>query len=405
MQTPTFMTRLRAVARGEISADTLEAYRRASLAVLELLERTENDREALRGEGKTAWDLSEGGQAEALSAWNAYVLQSLGTSFLDADYRDDPGTVGFVPPITADQVMRFFSPVGEWLGRAQRAGADPHYRIDVPVPADLPAWSEVEPCPNSHLHGMLEAMRGIREHARSAVTFLGEAPPFDEKQAKAYHAIRGLFAGGEAKARYADDLHGTNPTLAVHELVEPSIKEAIETFHTVGQLCAMPRLAEQAAAPTPPPAASQAKRIPTPREPGFDPWRLTDPGAATSLKRDPEAQAAIQQLWRYDPDPEATLRLAAEVEAAADRNDIRPALNPNGTRLGHFFCCPWATVYEVRRPLVLGGTRLKAYDQFVLDVTAEGTELGHPFKRQIKKANFQATDKFEYGDPNEAPDH
>ena len=88
-----------------------------------------------------------------------------------------------------------------------------------------------------------------------------------------------------------------------------------------------------------------------------------------------------------------------------DGGEIKPALNRRGMKLGHFFCCPWATVYEVRCPVTLGGTRLKTYDPFVLDVTAEVTELGHPFKRQIEKGTYQPTDKFEYGDPDEAPDH
>ena len=405
MEKPNLMTRLRAAARGEISADTLEAYRRASLAVLELLDRTETGRETARALGETAWKVPPGGQAEALCAWNAYVLQNLGTAFLDADYRDDPATKGFVPPITADQVTAFFTPVQGWLGRAQRAAADPHYTLDVPIPADLPAWSDVEPCPNSHLHGMLHAMRDIRERARTAVHFLGDAPPEEDKEAKQFHAIRGLFASAEAKARYADDLHGTNPTQAVHELVEPSIKEAIETFHVVGQLVAMPSLANPIATPPPPPVAPKTPTIPGPGQPGFDPWCLTDPDAADAMRRDREAREAVERLWRYDPDPTATLRLAAEVQAAVVRGEIKPALNSRGMKLGHFFCCPWATVYEVRRPVTLGGTRLKTYDQFVLDVTAEGTELGHPFKRQIKKGSYQPTDKFEYGDPDEAPDH
>ena len=50
-------------------------------------------------------------QAEFACTWNAFVLQTLGNAFLDADYRDNPATVGFVPPITADQVLRFYSPV------------------------------------------------------------------------------------------------------------------------------------------------------------------------------------------------------------------------------------------------------------------------------------------------------
>lgn len=405
MEKPSLWTRVRAVASGEISADTLEAYRRASLTVLELMDRVNSIRTQAHSAGQTAWDLPVGTQTEILCAWNAFVLQSLGTEFLDADYRDHPATKGFVPPITADQVLAFFQPVEGWLGRSRRASHDPNYQVDVPLPAPVPAWSEIEPCPNTHLHGMLHAMRSIQSHAQSAVDFLGETPPPDDKAAKQYHAIRGLFASACAKAQYSDDMHGANPTQEVHEMVEPTIKEAIEAFHRVGQFAAMPKLADVPEMPPRPPAPSAPPRIPMPGEPGFDPWCLTDVTARQNLKGDREAKRAVEELWRRDPDPAATLRLGAEVEAAEARSDIRPARNAMGAKIGYFFCCPWGTVYEVHRMITLGGTKLRPGDQFVLDVTAEGTELGHPFRRHIKKGVFSPTSEFEYGDPNEAPDH
>lgn len=46
--------------------------------------------------------------------------------------------------------LTFYSQVEGWVNRAQQAHANPDYRLDVQVPADFPAWSEVEPCPNSH---------------------------------------------------------------------------------------------------------------------------------------------------------------------------------------------------------------------------------------------------------------
>lgn len=396
------------MAQGEVSADTLEAYRRASLIVLELLDRVEDARMQAKVENKTAWTLPPNVQAQMLCSWNAFVFQSLGTEFLDADYRDNPSTTGFVPPITADQVMAFFHPVEGWLGRARQAESDPNYVIDVPLPVALPAWSEVEPCPNSHLHGMLAAMRLIRAHAESAVDFLGPNPPAEEAAARQYHAIRGLFANAAAKAQYSDDLHGSNPTKAVHELVEPSIKEAIEAFHRVGQFAAMPRLADPGVKPPPastPPPPPPRIRPTLPGEPGFDPWCLTDVYARNRLQQDYEAGRAIELLWRYDPDPERTLSILAEVKAAEERRDIVAAKNASGNRLGHFFCAPWGTVWEAQRAVTLGDTRILPHEQFVYDVSAEGMTLGHPFKRHIKKGNYAPTQDFEYGDPSAPPDH
>jgi len=410
MEKPSLWNRLVATAQGEVSSGTLEAYRRASLVVLELLDHVEAARAQAKLEGKTAWMLPKAKRIEMLCSWNAFVMQSLGTEFLDADYRDNPQTKGFVPPITSDQVMAFFAPVEGWLGRAKQAGADPHYTLDVPVPAPVPAWSEVEPCPNSHLHGMLQAMRSISQHARAAVDFLGETEPEDAAAARQYHAIRGLCASATAKAQYANDLHGANPSREVHELVEPSIKQAIESFHLVGQYVAMPELADRPkvappVVPPAPPTVPVGPRLKMPNEAGFDLWCLTDPSARRRLSADREAQIAVERLWRMDPNPQATLELHAEVQAAANRGDIGQAISAQGQPLGHFFCCPWGTVWEVRRATTIAGQSFRPYEQFVLDASVEGMELGHPFKRALKRGNFSPTHDFEYGDPSEPPDH
>lgn len=392
--------------KGEVSADTLESYRRASLSVHDLLHQADEIRAMAKLENKSAWSVEKHLQAEMLCAWNAFVLQNLGNEFLDADYRDDPRTVGFVPPITADQVLRFYIQIEGWLCRAHQAHSNPDYRLDVQVPAELPAWSEVEPCPNSHLHGMLHAMKSIRDHAMSSILFLGDSVPNDKAQASQYHLIKQLYAEAITKARYAEDLHGTDPSPDMHERVEPHIKECIEKFYKLGQWIAMPELAKetQLVAKTQPKLIKRNKR-PMPGDPDFDPWCMTAEWCRDSWQRDPQARNAIKTMWELDPDPAATLDLHEEVQAAFRRGDIEYARKRDGSRLGHFFCCPWQPIYEVIRPIILGGVRLRAMEQFVFDVTAEGFNLGAPFTREIMVGNFQPTLRTEYGDPNEEPDH
>lgn len=390
---------------GEVSADTLEAYRRASLAVHDLLHQADSIRAAAQAEGKTAWTLPKNSQAEMLCAWNAFVLQSLGNEFLDADYRDNPGTKGYVPPITSDQVMRFYGQVEGWLNRAQQAHSNPDYKLDVQVPAEVPPWSEVEPCPNSHLHGMLHAMRTIRDHAAMAMTFLGDMPPEDKEQQGQYNQIKQLYAAATTKARYSEDLHGTDPSPEMHERVEPHIKECIEGFYRLGQLVAMPQLAVKPPMATPePPKVAKPKR-PMPGDNGFDPWCMTAEWAREAFQRDPEARKAVRTLWDLDPNPGRTLDIHEEVLRAFERGDIRYARRPDGSNLGHFFCCPWQPVFEVLRPVTLGERQLRTMQQFVFDVTAEGVNLGNAFTREIMIGNFSPTDRTEYGDPNEEPDH
>lgn len=405
---PTIWNRLVCRLHGEVPADTLEAYRRASLAVHDLLEESEQRRLDAQAKGLTPWTLPTAQQAELLCTWNAYVLQTLGDKFLEADYAGNPITVGYVPPITADQVLGFYTPVEGWLSRAHEARANPHYRLDVAVPSDLPAWSEVEPCPNAHLYGMLEAMRAIRHHADRAMEALpaGDEGLDKDKQAQ-LGAIRQMYAAATSKARYADDLHGTDPSRTVHERVEPHVKAAIEGFYRMGQLAAMPALAGPAAAPPRPAprSGSTPRRLPLPGEPGFDPWCLTAPDSVRDWKADPEARRAIARLWQLDPDPARTLQIKGDIDAALARGDVALATDRYGKKLGHFFCCPWGPVYQVVRPVTLAGQRLNPLQQFVYDVTCEGVNVGAHFTREIMVGNFQPTTRHEYGDPDEAPDH
>ena len=395
---------------GEVSADTLEAYRRASGPVYDLLDQVERQRLECKAERLTPWTIPPATQAEMLCAWNAFVLQNLGDRFLQADYDSSPVTVGYVPPITADQTLEFYAQVESWISRAQQAHSNPNYRLDVAVPAALPPWSDIEPCPNSHLHAMLEAMRSVREHAQAAMLFLPDSAALsDPKQQAQGHEVRQLLAAAAAKARYAEDLHGGNPTQEVHERVEPYIKEAIAGFYRLGQILAMPQLLEL---PVERPARTEVlperrtlERGMLPGEAGFDPWCLSDPACREQFQSDPLARRAIRELWRLDPDPAQTLVIQQKIDEAFTRGDIIYAVDGQGKRLGHFFCCPWSPVYTVIRPVKLGGKRLQTMQDFLFDVTAEGVNLGERFRRHINSGMFQSTEEFEYGDPNEQPDH
>lgn len=409
MSEATLWNRFVAATRGEVSADTLEAYRRASAGVYDALEHAESHRAHESNGGRNAWTLPPSTRAEILCAWNAFVLQTLGDRFLDADYEGHPGSVGFVPPVTGDQILQFYTQVEGWLNRAQQAHHNPGYALDVAVPAELPPWSEVEPCPNAHLHGMLAAMAAVRVHTEAALAFLDASPPEGAEQERGRDLIRQLHASTSTTARYAEEMMGGNPSRDVHERVEEHAKRAIEGYYLLGQVLAMPELAARALGPSrsggkPSQSGAQA-RSPMPNEKGFDMWCLTDPDAARKFKQDSEARQAIKTLWSLDPDPRRTLDIQAEIDAAQKRGDVGYAQGRGGKKLGHFFCAPWGSVYVVKRPVTLGGRRLRVMEQFIFNVTCEGVNLGAPFEREIMTANFAPTDRFEYGDPNEQPDH
>ena len=82
------------------------------------------------------------------------------------------------------------------------------------------------------------------------------------------------------------------------------------------------------------------------------------------------ARAEIERLWAGDTTPMVTLTLQAQVEAAVRSGAVVFATDQSGEPLGSFHRCPWPAIYEARRPVTVGGTRVMPMQQFTLDVRA-----------------------------------
>lgn len=253
---PTGWNRLVARLQGEVPAAQLEAFRDRTGDVLDLMEEVERRRLECRAGGVDPWAVPPATRAAFVCAWNAFVLHTLGNELLDADYRCDPRTPHFVPPATAEQVLRFYEHGEGWAARARRAHADPGYRLDVAVPAAPPAWVRVDPLPPAHMDGLLRAMRSVRDHAAAAMTHLPAAPPADGVKQGHLNRIRQLHASALARARYTEDLCGVDPAPEVREAAGEHARSALEQFHLLGQLTADPALV---AGPAPAPKAESAK--------------------------------------------------------------------------------------------------------------------------------------------------
>lgn len=392
---PGLLTRVRATLRGEVLADTLEAYRRAGTTVVDVFLEAEQRRSALSAEGTDLWSAPPGTQALLLCTWNAFALQTLGDALLDADYAADPKTVGYVPPVTAEQALAFYAEVEPWLARARQAQDDDGFRLDVHVPAQLPPWAETEPCPREHLLAMLAAMATLSEHAELAVADAQRSA--GTEHAEDVRRLREALTGAVTAADYAQALLTERASPQLHERIEEHVEPALEAAHRVGQLAATPRLI--AGADSLPALVAGAGSLPAPGQPGFDPWRLTDPESRSRWQRDPQARRAVQSLWDLDPDPRRTLEIQAQIEQAADRGYIERATDRRGRRLGNYYCCPWAAVYRARRPVSIGGRRLRTLEQFTFDVSAEELAEGGAFRREVLVGDFSPTDHVDYCDP------
>lgn len=399
VQRPGWWGRVLARVEGEVPADTLEAYRRAGGPAYELHDRAESHRAESKQQGIDPWETTPAQQVLLLASWNAFVLQTMGDQFLEADYRIKPATAGFVPPVTAEQVLAFYRQVEGWLSRARQAESSTSYRIDVDLPAELPPWSAVEPCPRAHMEGMIAAARLVAPHAESLAALFVPNAGHPDREAVA-RRVREMIADAKARADYAERLYSHTVPADLHEQIERSIKGALEQYYRAGQVIAMPSLADRPLR-TSGGAVGQSAASPLPGQSGFDPWCLTDPESRALWKRDPKARRAVDALWRADPNPARTLAIQAEIDAALARGDVAAATGPSGRKLGFFYCCPWGSIYVAKRAVTIGGRRLPAGQEFTFDVSAEAVAEGGPFKREVLVGSFSTTTDVDYCDPSE----
>ena len=390
-------TRVAAMLRGEVRADTAEALRRAGIVVHDDLRKVEDARAGLMLAGVQAWSPPPAVAAQRLCTWNAFVLQTLGERLIDADYEISPRTAGFLPPVTSEQVGRLFGQVEGWLSLARRAAADSGYRVDaeLSLPADLPDWVTVEPCPPAHLSAMLAAGAVVQQHAQLALYDLEKAG-VPEENAVQLGTLRQLGAQADTAFQFAGRLYQPGANVAVHEAAEDALHRALEACYHLGQLTAMPALIEHYRVDAR--LAASTSRRAAPGEEGFDPWVLTDPASRSGFRADRRAVRAVHEMWRRDPDPRATLAVQAQIDAAAATGDVAIASARDGQRLGHYFCCPWPAVYEVRRPSKIGDRLLRTGERFTFEVSAEEMDEGGAFVRRILVAAFQPTVDLDYCD-------
>ena len=395
---PGLVTRLAAAMHGEVSATTVEAYRRAGAAAYQDILDADTLRAALAASEAGLWGASPAQASQLLCAWNAFVLQTLGEELVDADYRAEPRTVGFLPAVTAEQAAAFLGAVEHWSSRVRRAASDPSYdaAAEIALPAPLPAWVKAEPCPQAHLKAMMAASQAMRAHAEAALADLIRTdPPRGKRDAAA--RLQGMAAEADSVVAYGEALWSPDAEAQVHERAEDSLRRGIGAYFELGQLLAMPALLGRSQTSANP---MRVQPLPLPGQPGFDPWCVTDPYTRPHWQQDPAACQAIAMLWRWDPAPAVTLAIQSQINAAVATGSVTPE-----TSRGHrqHFRCPWSAIYLVRRWVTIAGQELRPMQEFTFDVSIEGMYERGQFTRQLLTGPFHPSSKADYGDP--AGDH
>ena len=389
---PRLWRRLVSAVHGEVSADQLEAFRRAGSGAYALYLEADRTRTELASAGTHPWHAAPETAYALLCTWNAHVLQTLGTALLDADYEAMPSTRGFVPPVTAQQAWLWFEQVEPWLSAARQAELGTVTTTHV-LPADLPPWVIVEPCPPAHLTAMLSAAASLGGLLEAALATVCTLPCGKENEARLV-TLKQLAVSARTTVEYCQGLAHSRADDRLHELIEQRLHTALELQFHLGQLLADPTLVDDYA-PDTTPAGRQPSTSPNPA----DDWCLTDPRSRSRWQADPRARQTIAQLWQYDPDPNLTRGLATQVAAAVEGGQVVYATDERGRAFGNYFCCPWSAIYEVRQPIRLLGRRLRPGQQFTLDVSAEEVPETGEFVRRVITGPFAPTTKIDYCDP------
>jgi len=376
---PDLLARLRVAIPHKASAKDLEILRATGMETCTVLLTAEEKRRRLAGQD--AWALDHATQAYFVACWCAFVNQALGAAFLDRSYEINLGAVGYVPQVTADQTEAFFWEVAEWLPGISQVAVSSPYILGLGIPHELPGWVGAEPCPRAHLLAMFAACATIVEHAEVAVNDLNALGA--DKHSADMRVLLGDLRAAKTAMIYAADLlpqlNDSSIGQRLHGEIEKNVKLAIGLTYRVGQLAAMPQLIGRSQL-TPRRNRSTVKRkLPLPSERGFNKWCLTDPAIHQRWRRDPAAVSAIKMLWQRDPDPEATLDIQSEINAA----NALGAIWCNGR--GNYYCCPWPAIYRALDPITIGGCSILRGQTFTFDVSVKEGR----FKREILVASFR----------------
>jgi hypothetical protein len=207
---------LRSALQGEVSAGELEARRAAGTFAYSLAEEAETAESPLF----------------RVCAWNAFALQTIADKLIEADTAADPVTEGYVPRSTLRYMSACVDLVRHWIRQARIAESDPAARVAAALPARLPAWQRDEPTRPSELQGLRAAYEALQARVETALT-ASSAPE-----------LRRVDAEMRSAADYAAAIWQRDAGPVERGEARVYLLEALQHAFTLGQLLALPTLAE-----------------------------------------------------------------------------------------------------------------------------------------------------------------
>jgi hypothetical protein len=316
------------------------------------------------------------GKARA-AAWCAFVYQSFAGELLSSGPDE-----GFASPRAVEHALRLFEFAAYWLNLAREFGSDPARQRDVSFPQPLPR-------PPEWLDD--QELAALKKTLEAAQAWIGSdlAARDDETRERLQPSMRAIQSALDSAA----GLGSHSRALEVRASLAQTLQSALDRAFFLGQLLALPELADGDGGHADAPAAPTSFTVGLfrPGDQGFDPWCLTDPLERRARRDSAAARRALDELWQTDPKPERTLALQADILAAIESGaaDYFPSDMP-GTlgRIGAH--CPWPGIVFARAGVSVGGTWMEAGDRWILAVGGTAGEFTRALVRISGKAVAEA---------------
>ncbi len=375
------------VIRGEVSDANIQGYLRATSQIEEIWQQIDDRLAALIAQGVTPWEAYAQLRYPLAFIRAARTLQVFVKELLAADATFDPQTEGYLPHITYDQANALCQQIQPALHYTLAALNDPAFVPDIPMPLVLGPRVEYgeQPCPVTHLQGMIGAAREVREWAAgliaqytNAVNGVTVAVP--EEISTHIKALQGRLAQADSQLRFGTDFAGQvsqgQATPEMHMQAENSLWDALQSYFLLNQAVALPEVLRPG---QPFPAVNHQVTAP-----GFyqdmrispdDLWRVAAPTARSELRGTEFGTSEMREMWQKMGGI-LTARVQQylnEVEAAVARGDAYP--------IAAMANCPFEPIYRTRRPLDIAGMTVPADDEFHWNFHHDDIEFTQRFGR------------------------
>jgi hypothetical protein len=373
--------------RGEVSDANIQGYLRAASQIEDLWQQIDEQLAQRSMQGVAPWEAYRQLGYPLAFVRAARTYQIFVKELLAADAAFDPQTAGYLPQITYDQANALCQQIQPALQEAVAALNDPRFVPDRSLPLVLEPRVEhgEQPCPVTHLQGIIGAAREVREWAAGLIAQYEQTV----RQAKTsvsgeitahITALQGRLAQADSQLRFGTDFAGQvsqgQATPEMHMQAEDSLWDALQNYFLLNQAVALPELLRPAqshrlvSSPERARGAYHDLRI-SPE----DLWHYSSPSARSELYGTAFGTREMGEMWEKMGGilSARAQQYLDEVGAALACGEVYP--------VAAMANCPFEPIYRTRRPLTLTGTIVPSDNEFHWNFHRDALEFTRRFSR------------------------